>query len=66
MTAINAGLQKGGVKHPEDAYVYLGLSQAALKNYAEAKKAFAQLKTVPTLSPKILRLWLLYADRLGA
>jgi predicted transcriptional regulator len=46
--------------------VYLGLSQAALKNYAEAKKAFAQLKTVPTLSPKILRLWLLYADRLGA
>ena len=66
VTAINAGLQKGGVKHPEDAYVYLGLSQAALKNYAEAKKAFAQLKTVPTLSPKILRLWLLYADRLGA
>jgi len=66
VTAINAGLQKGGVKHPEDAYVYLGLSQAGLKNYADAKKAFAQLKTVPTLSPKILRLWLLYADRLGA
>lgn len=64
-TAINAGLQKGGVKHPEDAYVYLGLSQAALKNTADAKKAFAQLKTVPTLSPKVLRLWQLYSDRLG-
>jgi tetratricopeptide (TPR) repeat protein len=65
VTAINAGLAKGGVKHFEDAYVYLGLSEEALKNIPEAKKAFAQLKTVPNVSPKLLPLWQLYAERLG-
>jgi tetratricopeptide (TPR) repeat protein len=47
VTAINAGLQKGSVKHLDEAYVYLGLAQAQLKNIADAKKAFASLKTVP-------------------
>jgi tetratricopeptide (TPR) repeat protein len=65
ITAINAGLAKGGVKHLDDAYVYLGEAQDALKNIPEAKKAFAQLKTVPNISPKVLQLWLLYAERLG-
>ncbi len=39
--AINQGLQKGQIKHQDEAYVYLGLSQVQLKNTAEAKKAFA-------------------------
>ncbi|MGA2778520.1 MAG: hypothetical protein ABSF94_13270 [Steroidobacteraceae bacterium] len=65
VTAITAGLQKGSVKHLDDAYVYLGLAQAQLKNIADAKKAFASLKTVPTMSPKILKLWELYSDRLS-
>ncbi len=65
VTAINRGLQKGQVKHPDEAYVYLGLSQANLKNAAEAKKAFASLKTVPNMNPRILKLWQLYADRVG-
>jgi hypothetical protein len=65
VTAINRGLGKGQVKHLEEAYVYLGLSQVNLKNPAEAKKAFAKLKEVAGISPRILRLWNLYAERLG-
>jgi hypothetical protein len=63
--AINAGLAKGGVKHLDEAYVYLGLAEQKVGNLAEAKKAFAQLKTVPNMNPKILKLWQLYAERLG-
>ena len=65
VTAINRGLQKGQIKHLDEAYVYLGRSQVALKNTAEAKKAFAGLKTVPNISPRVLKLWELYADTLG-
>jgi TolA-binding protein len=64
-TAISRGLQKGQVKHLEEAYVYLGLAQNNLKNPAEARKAFGQLKTVPTVSPRVLKLWNLYAERMG-
>jgi hypothetical protein len=66
VTMINAGLQKGQVKHLDEAYVYLGRAYAAQKNYAEAKKAFAQLKTVPNISPRVLKLWDLYAEKLGS
>jgi len=62
---INAGLQKGQIKHLDEAYVYLGLSQAQLKNYADAKKALANLKNVPNISPRVLKLWDLYASTLG-
>jgi tetratricopeptide (TPR) repeat protein len=64
-TLINAGLQKGQVKHLDEAYVYLGRAQAAQKNNAEAKKAFSQLKSVPGISPRVLKLWELYSDKLG-
>ena len=66
VAAINRGLQKGQVKQLDEAYVYLGRSYAALKNYPEAKKAFAQLKTVPKISPRVLKLWETYADKLGS
>jgi tetratricopeptide (TPR) repeat protein len=65
VTAINRGLQKGQVKHLDEAYVYLGRSNVALKNTAEAKKAFAGLKTVPNISPRVLKVYELYADTLG-
>jgi hypothetical protein len=65
VTAINRGLQKGQVKHLDEAYVYLGRSQVALKNSADAKKAFAGLKTVPNISPRVLKVWELYGDTLG-
>jgi hypothetical protein len=65
VTALNRGIQKGQVKSLDEGYVYLGRSQACLKNYAEAKKAFAGLKTVPKISPRVLKLYELYAEKVG-
>lgn len=65
VTALNRGIQKGQIKHQDEAYVYLGRTQVALKNTAEAKKAFVALKSVPNVSPRVLKLWELYADTLG-
>lgn len=61
--AIQRAFTKGQIKHLDEANVYLGLSQAALKNEAEAKKAFAALKTIPNVSPRVLKLWELYAEK---
>jgi tetratricopeptide (TPR) repeat protein len=65
VTAITRGLGKGQIKQMDEAYAYLGRSQAALKNIAEAKKAFVGLKSVPNISPRVLKLWELYADKLS-
>src|SRR3984885_11388027 len=65
VTAINRGLQKGQIKHMDEAYVYLGRAQVALKNYPDAKKAFAGLKSVPDISPRVQKLWELYAETVG-
>jgi tetratricopeptide (TPR) repeat protein len=65
-TAISRGIGKGQVKQLDEAYVYLGRAQAALKNNAEAKKAFEKLKSVPNISPRVLKLWELYSDKLGS
>jgi hypothetical protein len=65
-TAISRGLGKGQVKQQDEAYVYLGRAQVALKNNAEAKKAFEKLKSVPNISPRVLKLWELYSDKLGS
>ncbi len=64
VTAINRGIGKGQIKHLDEAYVYLGRAQVALKNTADAKKAFSGLKNVPNLSPRVLKLWDLYGDTL--
>ncbi len=66
VTAINRGIGKGQIKQLDEAYVYLGRSEVALKNSAEAKKAFEKLKTVPNISPRVLKLWELYSDKLGS
>jgi hypothetical protein len=64
--AINKGLQKGSIKHQDEAYVYLGLANMQLKNYPEAKKAFGNLKNVPNINARVLRLWTLYSDKIGS
>jgi hypothetical protein len=66
ITAINRGIGKGGIKHPDEAYIYLGRAQAAMKNYPEAKKAFAGLKTVPNVNPRVVKIWDLYGEKLGS
>jgi tetratricopeptide (TPR) repeat protein len=62
INAIQRGLEIGRVSHLDDAYVYLGLSELAIKNNAEACKAFDKLEDVPDMSPRTLRLWKLFAD----
>jgi hypothetical protein len=66
VTAINRGIGKSQIKQLDEAYVYLGRAQVALKNTAEAKKAFEKLKTVPNISPRVLKLYELYSDKLGS
>jgi tetratricopeptide (TPR) repeat protein len=65
-TATARGIGKGQIKQMDEAYVYLGRAQVALKNNAEAKKAFEKLKSVPNISPRVLKLWELYSDKLGS
>ena len=66
VTAITRALGKSGIKQMDEAYVYLGRAQVALKNIPEAKKAFEKLKTVPNISPRVLKLFELYSDKLGS
>jgi hypothetical protein len=63
--AINQGLQKGNIKHQDEAYVYLGLAQKQLNNAAEAKKALVKVKDVPNESPRVGKLFDLYAATIG-
>jgi tetratricopeptide (TPR) repeat protein len=65
ITALNRGIQKGQIKHQDEGFVYLGRSQVAQKGFADAKKAFAGLKGVPNISPRVLKLWELYAETVG-
>jgi hypothetical protein len=41
------------------------LAEVQLKNFPEAKRTFVNLKIVPNISPRVLKLWELYADTLG-
>jgi hypothetical protein len=66
VTAITRGIGKAQIKQMDEAYVYLGRAQAQLKNIAEAKKAFTGLKSVTNISPRVLKLWELYGDKLGS
>jgi tetratricopeptide (TPR) repeat protein len=61
MAAIDQALRQP-VTHLDEAYVYLGRAQVQLKNTPEAKKAFAGLKTVLNISPRVLKLYELYAE----
>jgi hypothetical protein len=63
--AVGQGLQKGNIKHQDEAYVYQALADAQLKNYPDAKKAVASLKSVPNISPRVLKVWELYGATLG-
>jgi len=65
VTAINRGLQKQQIKHLDEAYVYLGRAQVQLKNFPDAKKAFAGLKSVPNISARVSKLYELYGETVG-
>jgi hypothetical protein len=60
--SIDRAFAKGRIQHLDDAYVYLGLAQAALHNGAAARKAFAGLAEAPNVNSHVLALWRLYAE----
>ena len=60
---IQRGLEAGPVTHLDDAYVYLGLSELAIQNTAEACRVLSDhLESVPDINPRTLKLWELFAD----
>jgi tetratricopeptide (TPR) repeat protein len=65
VTALNRSLTKGQVQHLDEAYIYLGRAQVALKDMDGARTTFANLRSAPNVSPRVLKLWNLYADTLG-
>jgi hypothetical protein len=62
IASIERGLRKGGIVRLDEAYVYLGLSKQAVGDMEGARNAFSKLKDVPGISPRVLRLWALYAE----
>jgi tetratricopeptide (TPR) repeat protein len=65
IASIERGLDKGHVAHLVDAYVYLGRSEVAVGDLDAARDAFAKLQDIPDISPRVLRLWTLYAEMLS-
>jgi hypothetical protein len=62
IASIERGLRKGGIVHLDEAYVYLGRAKQAVGDIEGARNAFSKLKDVPGISPRVLRLWTLYAE----
>jgi tetratricopeptide (TPR) repeat protein len=62
IASIQLGLEKGKIAHLDEAYVYLGRAEHAIGDFEEARNAFNKLKDVPGISPRVLRLWTLYAE----
>jgi tetratricopeptide (TPR) repeat protein len=63
--AIAGAVETHTVKHVDDAYVYLGRAQVALKDPQAARAAFMELKTAPGVSPRVIRIWSLYAETIA-
>ena len=62
IASIQLGLKKGQIAHLDEAYVYLGRAEQAVGDLEEARNALNKLKDVPGISPRVLRLWTLYAE----
>lgn len=54
--ALTRGLQKGGVRDPDQAQMVLGIAQIKLGNETEALKAFEQITADPQMQD-VARLW---------
>jgi hypothetical protein len=65
-SVISRGIDKGQLRQLDEAYVSLGRSLAAESDPAGAKQTLAKLKSLPNISPRVLKLWNLYADMIPA
>ena len=60
IASISAGIAKGQLKHPDEAYMLLGIAQDRAKNSAEAVKAFNKATVDPKYA-RLAKLWVLEA-----
>jgi hypothetical protein len=60
VAAISAGIAKGNLKHPDEAYMLLGIAQERNKNSAEAVRAFNRANSDPKYA-QLAKLWALEA-----
>jgi tetratricopeptide (TPR) repeat protein len=60
LAAAKRAVQKGG--NPDEAWMLIGRAQVELKNGAEARKAFSQVKGAEAAS--VAKLWGIYASRI--
>lgn len=57
VSAVQAGIRKGGIKSPDNAQISLGMCLYNLKKYGDAKKAFAAAAKTPR-SKRISGQWI--------
>jgi len=60
IAAINAGIAKGNLKHPDEDYMLLGIAYGRARNSSEAVKAFDKANADPKYA-RLARLWALQA-----
>ncbi len=60
VSAITTGIAKGKLKHPDEAYLLLGMAYERAKNKAEAVKAFGRATSDPKYG-RLAKLWVLEA-----
>lgn len=60
VSTISAGISKGNLKNPDEAYMLLGIAQVANKNKDEAVRAFNRANTDPKYA-QLAKLWALEA-----
>jgi hypothetical protein len=58
ISSINAGIAKGKLKYPDEAYLLLGIAEEKAKNNAEAIKAFNKV-TADQRYVRLAKLWVL-------
>jgi len=58
--SLSAGIAKGGLKFPDEAYILLGIAHERTKNNAEAIKAFNKATSDPKYA-RLAKLWALEA-----
>ena len=64
VTLVQQGIAKGGLKHPEDAKLHLGIAQLTAGDKAKAQATFKTVQGADGTAD-LARLWSLYARRAG-
>jgi tetratricopeptide (TPR) repeat protein len=66
INALGLSTMANQLTRPEESYVYLGRAYMAQNQPGDAKEAFGELRKIPNINPRVLKLWDLYADTIPA